>query len=352
MIINWLSLFAEFSPATVLLFALAMALAFAGAAILPDWDYKNSTISTAFGPLSQWVHKGVVQLHFIVADLTKQGGDRKPPGAHRGVSHWWPTPLVVGGLTAWGCWWSHWFLFGTLVVLYTGAIRALTVPDYMPKPNHSPRRRWSMQATHGILDLTPGSIITLSTIGLAGTWLASKWFLFAVLVVMVLVIPIHYLKKARKHVNRTHVIHLTYWHKLSIPIGKIGTVFTAAILAFIVTRQPFVVSHGAWVGVIVCLGMFLHMLGDYPTEMGGPGLTLYRFWKLPKWLAFKAGSPFEIALWVLMSVLAIYLLPGVRPHNEVLVVQEYIAWGLGATITLAVIIEATSRHTRKRMVRG
>lgn len=350
MIINWLNLFIQFSWAAVLLLSAGTALAFAGAAILPDIDYRNSTISTAFGPLSYQLHLGVIELHYVVAGLTRQGTNRKPPGPHRGVTHWYPAPPITGALVALGCYWSKWFLFGALVVLYTGALRALTVPDYMPTPNHSVRKRWSMQATHGILDLTPGALITLGVVGILGTILVSKWILIACILLAICVIPIHLLKQTRRHVTRTHTVHITYWWKFNIPVGKLGTILVATVLALTAIHYPFVVSHGMWLGAIVCLGMYLHIVGDGPTEMGIPGRSLYSFWRLPKWLAFRAGGPFEIlALWVPMSVLGLYLIPGVRPHAEVMTVQSYILWALSTLTVLAIVIEAVSRHAKRKV---
>lgn len=54
--------------------------------------------------------------------------------------------------------------------------------------------------------------------------------------------------------------------------------------------------------------------GDAPTESGIPGWRLWTEWRLPKWLAFKAGGAFEVGvLWVSMSIFGVLLLPGVLP---------------------------------------
>lgn len=315
MLINWLALLAGMPYVAVLVITLAVALAMAGAAILPDWDYKNSTIATAFGPFSLCVHIAILEIHHAVCALTKDGTDRKPPGLHRGVTHWWPAPLVTGGGIALGCQWNRWFLFGVLLVLYTGAIRALTVSDYTPKPTHTVRHRWAMELAHKILWYVP--------------WMRA-------------------LKRGRRHIDRTKTIHITYWQRIGIPVGKIGTICVAAIFALIAIRYPWVVAHGAWVGVIVILGMFLHNLGDAPTELGIPGWKLRRFWRLPRWLAFKAGGPFEIlCLWIPMGGLDIVLIPGILPHVWVMAIQHVIAWGLGIAIAGAVGIELITRYARK-----
>jgi membrane-bound metal-dependent hydrolase YbcI (DUF457 family) len=319
MLLNWLSLYASMPIAAAFILAGLTALAFAGATILPDWDYINSTISTAFGPFSKGVHLFIVQVHNVVADLTAEGHIRQKPQPHRGITHWWPAPLVTGGGVAALCAWNRWAIFGVLVVLYTGAIRAITVPDYMPKNTDTVRHRWSMELAHKILAFVPWMFV---------------------------------LKRARKLVNRKHTIHLTYWRKLAVPVGKIGTIAVAASFALIAIRFSWVVGHGPWLGAIVCLGMFLHNFGDAPTEKGIPGVRLNQFWRLPKWLAFKAGGPFEIVfLWIPMSGLGLYLLPGIRPIDEVLFVQGYIAKGLGILTACALIIEYISRYTRYRRKR-
>jgi hypothetical protein len=316
MIINALSLFSDLPVLAALLLAFACGFAMAGAAAISDWDHPNSTVTTAFGPLSYQVHLAVLELHYMVCALSIHGGNRKPPGPHRGITHWWPAPLVTGGAVTAGCAYSKWALFGVLVVLYTVAIRGLTVPDYMPREHDTVRHRWSMITAHGILDLLP-----------------FMW------------IP----KLMRRHVIRTHTVHLTHWHRIIIPVGKIGTVLVAANFGLIAIRSEWVVIHGVWLGLIVALGMYLHILGDSPTEMGIPGFRLTRFWRLPKWLAFRAGGPFEILmLWIPMTGLGIYLIPGLRPHDEVMVVQHYLVWGLSILAGLAVVIEASTRYARRK----
>lgn len=349
MLTNWLQLFHDQTAAVALACTLGYALAKSGSALLNDLDHKDSTITSSFGPLSLWAHKGVVQIHYFVADLTKQGGDRKPPGAHRGVTHYWPAPLVTGLLVAGLCYWNRWALFGVLVVLYTAAIRGITVPDYMPKPTHSVRRRWSMRTTHNVLDLKYGFLIVLTVVCLLGSWLISTWFLVIGAAIIVLAIPMYLLKRAHKHTARTYTIHLTYWTKLAVPVGKIMTILVAADLALIVTHYPWIVRHGYWLGAVVCLGMYLHILGDAPTEMGIPGRNLYQFWRLPKWLAFKAGGVFEIlALQAPMAGLGVILIPGVLPRAWDMLIQGYIMWTLGLVTATAIVTETITRYSRQQ----
>jgi len=268
------------------------------------------------GILSKQVHKGVIQVHFFVADLTKRGGHRKPPGPHRGVTHWWPAPLVTGGLVSAFCYVDKWALFGTLVVLYTAALRGLTVPEYAARSTDTIRHRWAMELAHYLIRFVP--------------WMVA-------------------LKRARRPQLHTHAIYFTYWRKIDLPVGKLMTIFVAADLALLAIQYPWVVAHGGWLGVVVALGMYLHIYGDAFTEMGVPGIWLDQFWRLPKWLAFRAGGPFEIlCLWVPMAGLGIFLIPGLFPRELVMSVQTYIVWGLGVLTGAAIIIELIARHIRKQ----
>lgn len=299
-----------------LLFAWAiaglMALAGAGAAIIPDWDHIGSTVTTAFGPLSLFVHYGVIELHYLVCSVTREPGERKPPGAHRGITHWWPFPPTVGALIAWGCWMSKWTIAGVLFVLFTVAIRGLTIPEYRAKKSDRPSKQFAIGIAYRILNVVPMT---------------------------------RYLRRARKHVNGSARMG-GYWTHFNFPTGKI----CAAIMGVALTYAAFYFqldNYGPWIGVMVCCGMWLHILGDAPTEMGIPGFFLRRLWRLPKWLAFKAGGAFEIiAVWIPLSVLAVYLTPGLRPHAEVVTVIKYITLGLGSLILLGIIVEFIT-HSRR-----
>jgi hypothetical protein len=348
MLVNALSLFHQFILAAMLLLAILGALAMAGAAIICDWDHPNSTITTAFGPFSYQVHLAVIELHYTVASATADAGNRKLPGPHRGITHWWPFPLATGAVVAVGAWLNQWVMFAILLILFTGAIRALTVPEYRPRLNDTIRHRWSMLSAHGILDLAPVTIMGLATVGVLGMIFVSEWVLYLCILIAAMLIPFHVLKKLRKYVNRTYRIG-GYWLYYLIPVGKIGTVILAAAIALVAIRVPYVVENGYWLGALVTIGMYLHILGDAPTEMGIPGWKLNRYWRLPKWLAFKAGGPFEIlGCWVPMVGLGIYLIPGLRPREEVLMVQTYILYGLCALAALAICIEFGTRYARKR----
>lgn len=348
MIINALALFHEFMLVALLLLATGCAMALAGASILPDWDHPNSTISTAFGPFSKLVHRLVIELHYTVCSVTSEAGIKKLPGPHRGVTHWWPFPLVFGGLVALGSWWNKWVMLGVLVVLFTGAIRALTVPDYQARKTDTVRHRWSMETAHGIVDTIPVTWPFILIGGVLGATYIGVWVALLCAVLLIGGGAMWILKKARTRINRTYRIG-GYWTYVLIPVGKIGTVLLASTFALIAIRFPYVTDNGVWLGVLVCIGMYVHILGDSPTEMGIPAFRLTRMWRLPKWLAFRAGGPFEILVcWIPMTALGIYLLPGLRPYEEVMMVQRYIVWGLVALAVIAVVIEFSNRYMKKK----
>ena len=243
---------------------LASAFALAGAAVLNDIDHQGSTITTSLGAATGLVHRGVVALHQITVRALRRTGDRgDPPGAHRGITHWWPCPPVVAGLVTVGCAASRWVVFGVLMFLFLLALRALSVPEYRDNGRRGQRSR-----------------------KLAHRW--AEW-----------VPTIRVLRRLRRWSNR---------------VGKVGMLIVAAFLAAFVLSIPETAPYVPWLGLLVGAGMVLHIAGDAPTESGIPGWRLWTEWRLPKWLAFKAGGAFEVGvLWVSMSIFGVLLLPGVLP---------------------------------------
>jgi len=97
-------------------------------------------------------------------------------------------------------------------------------------------------------------------------------------------------------------------------LARLGVLGVAAFLAAFVLSVPETAPYVPWLGLLVGAGMVLHIAGDAPTESGIPGWRLWTEWRLPKWLAFKAGGVFEVGvLWVGMSLAGVLLLPGVLP---------------------------------------
>lgn len=245
---------------------LEIAGALAGAALLPDLDHPGSTATTAFGGLSYLAHRGVIGLHHATCAALRRPTDGKDPGAHRGVTHWWPFPLVIGGLIAVLCTVTPWATLALLAILFTLTIRGISVPEYRTNTRHSIRRRAAIRAAHGVANLVP----TIAALHLLRRW-----------------------------VGRT---------------GRAGVLLAASIAAYVATTSGSAGTLGPWMGLIVGGGIALHVAGDWPTESKVPGLRLWSEWGLPKWLAFKAGGWFEVVfLWVPFSVAGLVLIPGALP---------------------------------------
>lgn len=247
--------------------ALTVAGASTGAAMVPDWDHHGSTVTTAFGPASHAVHRGVVILHKATARVLRVPGDpSKPPGAHRGITHWWPFPLVLGGIVAALCALVPWASVAVLAVLFTLAVRGLSVPEYRDDGRGSRGRRWSRRTAHRLAGAVP---------------------------------TIFVLKMLRRRVSK---------------LGKPGLVVLATGVAYFAVAHGSAGKVGPWLGMLVAVGCVVHVLGDAPTESGVPGLRLWTEWRLPKWIAFKAGGWFErLLVWAPLSIVGVLLIPGVWP---------------------------------------
>lgn len=237
----------------------AIAGGLAGSALLPDADHHGSTVTTAFGPVSWYVHRGVVHVHNLVCRLTWDPGESMP-GAHRGITHWWPWPLVTGTAVGVPCYFSQWAAVGVLSVLFTLAMLGITVPEYRAQE----RRAATVGRAHAVAGLVPT------------VWL---------------------LKRARRRTSR---------------IGKSGVLLLGTASAWL--SLHYAPQVGQWMGAIVTAGMFLHIVGDAPTRSRVPGWTLRGEFPWPRRLAFTAGGTFEVlCCWVPLSLLCFAALPWVWP---------------------------------------
>lgn len=300
-----------------------LGVASAGAALLPDIDCKGSTASTVFGPFSVAAHHASMALHnMVAASLTDQfeehrGGQNH---AHRGLTHWWPFWIVCGAGVWAGCSIvGKWFVFGVLAILFALAARGLAIPD-MPAETQgrfqdSLRHQWMMQLAYRVLLLCP---FTLA------------------------------MRRMRKHVARSR--RYGWWvFTTRIGVGKVATAAGAAVVAFILTQQGTAAQIGPWLGLIVGVGMFLHWVGDCPTHMGVPGLSLFKFWKLPFWASFYAGGPFEImCIWFPVGWLNLIMLPIPALRSFQMTVAMWTGIGLGAIIIALIVIEGTQATRRRR----
>lgn len=238
---------------------LAVAGAIAGAALAPDIDHHGSTATTTFGPLSWVVHRATVHTHHLVARATWDPGESMP-GAHRGITHWWPTPLVMGTLVGASCWFSQWAAIGVLAALFTLAISGITIPEY----RHQERHTDGVVIAHAFASLFP-----------------TVWML----------------RRMRREVRGAGTLLV-----LAASVG----------LAWLVLRHAPEFAH--WMGVLMAVGMFVHIAGDAPTRSRVPGWTLRGEFRWPRALAFYAGGTFEVAaVWIPLSIVAVGAIPGVWP---------------------------------------
>lgn len=292
----------------------------AGAAVLCDIDCAGSTASTAFGPLSTLIHTGCVELHYVATAIIDPDNEA-PHSPHRGLTHWWPWWVLTGGGVALGAQFSSWVAPIVLIVLLTLGVRAVAIPDRPSTPQNRFRHvRFPylhdrmMRIAYGLVDIT----------------------------------PLRALRILRKHTNQTRKIG-DGWFSVRIPVGKITVILAVTALILGAWHYNELPSLGPWLGALVFFGQWLHWIGDSPTEMGVPGLLLNRLVRLPKWIAFKAGGWFEvIALWVPMGCLAVYLIPGLRPHAEVVWVLQWVGLIVGSVFAVITVLTFLTRRLEHR----
>jgi LexA-binding, inner membrane-associated putative hydrolase len=281
----------------------------AGAAILSDADHHGSTFTTSFGRITWLVHRGVVRLHYLVAEATWDPGEREP-GAHRGLTHWWPFPLATGVIVGVpSVIWPPVAVVVLALLTFLGVL-SMVIPEYRDDPEADPGRRVALSWAHWIVDLFPHTAYL--------RWmrrrinrrrqLSSLW-------------PFRVLLRR----NRYRDSWLT-WHAKGAARWVLrrvrGRFLRLTLLLGSGAMAWHVVAHHYWVGwlvgPIVAGGMLLHMMGDAPTWSRIPGWTLrgkmpwptsvtiplWR-WRLTVPTSFRAGGPFEvIGLWIPLSALA------------------------------------------------
>lgn len=314
---------------------ITLGLAGAGAAVLPDIDCAGSTASTVFGPFSQVVHHGSVGLHNMVAASLTTGHEKH--SEHRGLTHWWPF-WIVSGLGVWAlCSINQWCVMAVLAVLFALAARGLTIPDLPAETQgrfeDSLRHQIMMRKAYQLLWLCPF------------TWA---------------------MRAGRKHVNKSRRYSVARAAKKAgyawlgerqllervgfrLGLGKMTVAGVAAAVAWFLTTQTTTAAQlGPWLGLLVGAGMLLHWVGDCPTHMGVPGLSLFKFWKLPFWASFYAGGPFEImVLWFPLGWLNTLMVPGLLPHVWEMTIATYVGITLGVIIAILIIVEATQIGRRR-----
>lgn len=92
----------------------------AGAALLPDFDHRTSTVSRSGGILTGVMHKAVDVVSLGFRDMTASNDDTPAKSGHRGLTHtllfavaigllvWWtaPNPAVAAGVISVALWWA------------------------------------------------------------------------------------------------------------------------------------------------------------------------------------------------------------------------------------------------------
>ncbi len=104
-----------------------------GAALLPDLDHPQSTVSRTFGPVTQGLSNGVNALSGFVYRTTRTKRDPKRDGGHRGLTHTLVFALVVTVLTTAVVQTSqHWALPAVMFFFSGLAVRGL-MHEWHPK---------------------------------------------------------------------------------------------------------------------------------------------------------------------------------------------------------------------------
>lgn len=335
----------------------------AGVAVLCDIDCKGSTVETAFGPLSRLWHIAAVEAHHTVCVAI--GAHDVAHKAHRGLTHWWPSWLVMGGAVTTACATNRWVAPAILAVLFAVGIRALSIPALaqhtQARFHDSVAHRVGMDLAYWMISfrINPlhwlhrisrttdrkrsielGAFISVGAV--IGAFFAWRWMLTTGLG-----------GYGWWLVGATLAVCLAGWKaSIRFPTGKILCAGASAGAAYALQRTGYTAQIGPWLGLMVTAGCLLHWLGDCPTHMGVPGLWIGQVWKLPHRLSFAAGGPFEVfALWFPLGFLGVFLLLGTAgaiPHYVVMFVITCVGIGLGALIVLAILIHVAAKTKQRR----
>lgn len=219
----------------------------AGAALVPDLDHPGATVSRAFGPASQTLARGLAAFSGSVYARTRTRLDDDRDGSHRGVTHTVVFAVALGAVVALLAATGRVAVMLILFVLLSLALRGL-IPDLH---RHLGR---------------PGTGGSRSRDRLASAWRGLKGTLGISLLAG----------------------GLTWWAATSLPSA----------------------DTGAWLGVMVALGCWVHCLGDSLTLSGCPWLwpvpIVGRRWYPigpPRVLRFRAGG--RVETWAVMPLLVL-----------------------------------------------
>lgn len=275
----------------------------AGWSLWPDIDSPRSTVSTSLGVVTRLLHELVVIGCAAVYYATRaEADDPKKPVIHRGFTHTIPGALLAGLFIATVCaLWPHW---GTVVVLGISlhwAARALYIPNAIDK-------KLSLSRLKG---KSPPQRIGVILYHRAGQSIRRR----ATDIMKLAPLPGKYLRS----------------------FGRGGTLAICLGGAFLFTGQTtaFDTPAAGLLGLAAVVGCLTHCCGDSCTEAG----VCWRFpfkhrstgrrWqptRWPKWLAFRAGAAFEIAVMYPLLVVAVIL---AAPGGFELVLHLVAAWRNG-----------------------
>src|SRR5512145_623683 len=83
--------------------ALVVGMLGAGAAVAPDLDHRNATVSRSLGPISWAASVGIRAASRGIYAATKTRYDRPNADGHRGITHTGPGALALGAIFGGGC---------------------------------------------------------------------------------------------------------------------------------------------------------------------------------------------------------------------------------------------------------
>lgn len=155
--------------------ALALAaLVGGGAALLPDIDHDQSTITRSAGPITRVLAEALQALARVVYRATVLPHDPPPRdkrGEHRGLIHTPAFALLLGALIAGGTWASPWVGIGVTYALTSAAVRSLRWS--LPQPVRSGLRlHWPIMPPLLAAAITYG-LVQAGAVEQAGPWLGA-----------------------------------------------------------------------------------------------------------------------------------------------------------------------------------
>lgn len=143
-----------------------------GAALLPDIDHDQSTITRSAGPFTRVLAEVLQALARVVYRATVLPHDPPPRGKrgeHRGLIHTPAFAVLFGGLIAVGTWCSPWVGIGVTYAMTSAAVRSLRWS--LPTPVRTALRlHWPIMPPLVAAGITYG-LVQAGAVEQAGPWL-------------------------------------------------------------------------------------------------------------------------------------------------------------------------------------